>query len=144
MQEIAQQENGVSEQSARARRPNIDRETTEHRRGRRESHSATTTLSSDHHSSLEGDPGLTWGSSRNFNGLWKFDVEALGKCLDEKNVQKGIHYWSQDFRSIFQKYSQKISFLEILSFILFDNVESDKYPKFWEIMSIIMENRFLV
>ena len=96
------------------------------------------------HSSLEGDPGLTWGSSRNSNGLWKFDVEALGKCLDEKNLQRGIHYWSQDFRSIFQKYSQKISFLEILSFILFDNVESDKYPKFWEIMSIIMENRFLV
>ena len=34
--------------------------------------------------------------------------------------------------------------MEILSFILSDNVESDKYLKFWEITSIIMENRFLV
>ena len=37
------------------------------------------------HTAVQGDPGLIWVSCRNSNRIWKYDVGASIKCINEKD-----------------------------------------------------------
>ena len=55
------------------------------------------------HTALEQDASLIWVSSGNSNCPWIFDEYASRKCKNQKNLLRGLHLQSWDFRSFLTK-----------------------------------------
>ena len=96
------------------------------------------------HTSPEGDPGLVWDSSGNSNRIWKLDVWASKKSINEKNLQRGLHYWFWDFCLFLAKIWSIFNFMPVLHLVILIALKSDENLKFECNMSFSLENKFLV